>query len=122
MEAPKLEDKTHPPKDQLDGFEYCIDSNPPLPEAIILGFQHYIVMLGSTVMIPSILVPQMGGTDNDKAQVIQTTLFVAGINTYAQTLFGTRLPAVIGGSYTFLIPILTIINSSRLELIDDDNQ
>lgn len=30
-------------------------------EAIILAFQHFIVMLGTTVIIPSALVPQMGG-------------------------------------------------------------
>lgn len=30
-------------------------------EAILLGFQHYLVMLGTTVLIPSTLVPQMGG-------------------------------------------------------------
>lgn len=30
-------------------------------EAILLGFQHYLVMLGTTVLIPSFLVPQMGG-------------------------------------------------------------
>lgn len=30
-------------------------------EAILLGFQHYLVMLGTTVIIPSALVPQMGG-------------------------------------------------------------
>lgn len=30
-------------------------------EAILLGFQHYLVMLGTTVLIPTYLVPQMGG-------------------------------------------------------------
>lgn len=30
-------------------------------EAIILGFQHYIVMLGTAVMLATVLVPQMGG-------------------------------------------------------------
>lgn len=30
-------------------------------EAILLGFQHYLVMLGTTVIIPTVLVPQMGG-------------------------------------------------------------
>ena len=29
--------------------------------AIIMGFQHYVVMLGTTVIIPSIIVPLMGG-------------------------------------------------------------
>ncbi|MCO5592933.1 hypothetical protein L7F22_046937 [Adiantum nelumboides] len=79
-------------------------------------------MLGTTVMIPSFLVPQMGGSDGDKARVIQSLLFVAGINTYLQTLFGTRLPSVIGGSYAFLIPTLTIINSSRLQSISTSGQ
>lgn len=32
-------------------------------ECIVQGFQHYIVMLGTTVIIPSILVPLMGGGD-----------------------------------------------------------
>lgn len=30
-------------------------------EAILLGFQHYLVMLGTTVLIPTALVPQMSG-------------------------------------------------------------
>lgn len=34
---------------------------PYAAEAILLGFQHYLVMLGTTVLIPSFLVPQMGG-------------------------------------------------------------
>jgi xanthine/uracil permease len=32
-------------------------------EAILLGFQHYLVMLGTTVIIPTALVPQMGGNN-----------------------------------------------------------
>jgi len=35
-------------------------------EAVILGFQHYIVMLGTSVIIPSALVPQMGGGNVSK--------------------------------------------------------
>lgn len=49
----------------------------------------------------------------EKARVIQTLLFVAGINTLLQTLFGTRLPAVISASYTFVAPTLSIILSGR---------
>jgi len=30
-------------------------------EAVLLGFQHYLLSLGVTVLIPTILVPQMGG-------------------------------------------------------------
>lgn len=102
MAAPKLEEISHPPMDQLQGLEYCIDSNPSwgmsisslfpkslthcfhsvwfcmfvssfhsyllfihlsAGEAIALGFQHYILALGTAVMIPSFLVPLMGGSD-----------------------------------------------------------
>jgi xanthine/uracil permease len=112
----------HPPMDQLQGFEYCIDSNPSWGEAIALGFQHYILSLGTAVIIPSLLVPRMGGTDDDKVRVVQTLLFVTGINTLVQTLFGTRLPTVIGGSFAFLVPIVSIIHESSLTQIVDDHQ
>ncbi|KAL6549378.1 Nucleobase-ascorbate transporter 6 [Orobanche minor] len=107
------EPQPHPPKDQLPNVSYCITSPPPWPEAILLGFQHYLVMLGTTVIIPTALVPQMGGGNEEKAKVIQTLLFVAGLNTLLQTWFGTRLPAVIGGSYTFVAPTISIILSGR---------
>lgn len=43
-------------------------------EAVALGFQHYLVMLGSSVMIPSILVPMMGGNDVRDSHTIPYTL------------------------------------------------
>ncbi|XP_072953732.1 nucleobase-ascorbate transporter 6-like [Typha angustifolia] len=103
----------HPVKDQLPNISYCITSPPPWPEAILLGFQHFLVMLGTTVIIPTALVPQMGGGNDEKARVVQTLLFVAGLNTLFQTFFGTRLPAVIGGSYTFVVPTISIILAGR---------
>ncbi|KAI0504553.1 hypothetical protein KFK09_015505 [Dendrobium nobile] len=112
--APKADELVpHPVKDQLPNVSYCITSPPPWPEAILLGFQHYLVMLGTTVIIPTALVPQMGGGNDEKARVVQTLLFVAGINTLLQSFFGTRLPAVIGGSYTFVAPTISIILAGR---------
>ncbi|XP_008793044.2 nucleobase-ascorbate transporter 2-like [Phoenix dactylifera] len=118
----KPEEISHPPMDQLQGFEYCIDSNPSWGEAIALGFQHYILALGTAVMIPTLLVPWMGGSDGDKVRVVQTLLFVTGINTLLQTLFGTRLPTVIGGSYAFVVPIISIIHDSSLTRIPNDHE
>ncbi|XP_071716996.1 nucleobase-ascorbate transporter 1 [Rutidosis leptorrhynchoides] len=112
-----MADISHPPMEQLQDLEYCIDSNPPWPETILLAFQNYILVIGTSVMIPSLLVPLMGGSDGDKARVIQTLLFVSGINTLLQTLFGTRLPAVVGGSFAYVMPILYIINDSSLQQI-----
>ncbi|KAE9613410.1 putative xanthine/uracil/vitamin C permease [Lupinus albus] len=111
---PKVEElKPHPVKDQLPNVSYCITSPPPWPEAILLGFQHYLIMLGTTVLIPTYLVPHMGGGNEEKAKMIQTLLFVAGINTFFQTLFGTRLPAVMGASYTFVPTTISIILAGR---------
>ncbi|XP_028119790.1 nucleobase-ascorbate transporter 1 isoform X2 [Camellia sinensis] len=114
-----MADISHPPMEQLQDLEYCIDSNPSWVETILLAFQNYILMLGTSVMVPTLLVPLMGGTDGDKARVIQTLLFVAGINTLLQALFGTRLPAVVGGSYAYVIPILYIIHDSSLQQISE---
>ncbi|KAL3849008.1 hypothetical protein ACJIZ3_010890 [Penstemon smallii] len=112
-------DITHLPMDQLQDLEYCIDSNPPWIETILLAFQNYILVLGTSVMIPSLLVPAMGGSDGDKARVIQTLLFVAAIKTLLQTLFGTRLPAIVGGSFAYIVPIAYIISDSSLQQIDN---
>lgn len=49
--------------------------------------------------------------------MIQTFLFVAAINTLTQVYFGTRLSAVIGGSYTYLLPTISIILSRRYAYI-----
>ncbi|XP_052175741.1 nucleobase-ascorbate transporter 6-like [Diospyros lotus] len=113
MSGKSAEPAPHPPKDQLPNVSFCMTSPPPWHEAILLGFQHYLVMLGTTVIIPTALVPQMGGGNEEKAKVIQTLLFVAGCNTLLQTFFGSRLPAVIGGSYTFVAATISIILSGR---------
>ncbi|KAG5543366.1 hypothetical protein RHGRI_016186 [Rhododendron griersonianum] len=97
------------PSEQLLQLHYCIHSNPSWPRAVLLGFQHYIVMLGTTVMIATYLVPRMGGTHGDKARVIQALLFASGINTLFQTWIGTRLPTVMGPSFSYVLPVLSII-------------
>lgn len=54
--------------------------------------------------------------------MIQTLLFVAGINTLLQALFGTRLPAVVGGSFAYVIPVAYIIGDSSLQRINDPHE
>ncbi|KAF3323335.1 nucleobase-ascorbate transporter LPE1-like protein [Carex littledalei] len=103
----------YPIHEQLPGIDYCITSPPPWHTTMLVGFQHYVIMLGTIVLIATILVPQMGGGYEEKARVIQSMVFVAGINTLLQVYFGTRLPVVIGGSFTYLLPTLSIILSRR---------
>ncbi|KAG8097860.1 hypothetical protein GUJ93_ZPchr0013g37067 [Zizania palustris] len=76
-------------------------------------------MLGTTVVVATILVPLMGGGHAEKAIVVQTILFLAGINTLLQVHLGTRLPAVMGASYTFIYPAVAITLSPRFALVID---
>ncbi|CAA6657539.1 unnamed protein product [Spirodela intermedia] len=92
-------------EEQLPGVDYSIDSPPPWREAILLGFQNYVVSLGAIVLVANILVRQIGGRQEEKAKLIQTMVFVSGINTLLQVNFGTRLPVVIGRSQTFILPL-----------------
>ncbi|XP_073362800.1 nucleobase-ascorbate transporter 2-like [Aegilops tauschii subsp. strangulata] len=62
------------------------------------------------------------GLQGDRVRVVQTLLFVTGINTLLQSLFGTQLPSVIGGSYAFLIPVMAIMQDSSLAAIPDEHE
>ncbi|KAL5999137.1 N-terminal acetyltransferase [Asimina triloba] len=50
----------------------------------------------------------------DKARVIQTLLFMSGINTLLQTFIGTRLPTVMNSSFAFLIPVISVTDDFAL--------
>ena len=132
-------------------LHFCHDA----AEAVVLGFQHYVLTLGITVLIPSIIVPQMGGNDvrirlnfleccfssflinlptyliylrfffslqAEKARVIQTLLFVSGLSTLLQSLFGTRLPSVVVGSYSYIIPTTSIVLARRYNAYIDPHE
>ncbi|XAR61834.1 hypothetical protein NMG60_11016358 [Bertholletia excelsa] len=112
----------YPPAEQLLQLHYCIHSNPSLPQTVFLAFQHYIVMLGTTVMIATILVSQMGGGAGDRARVIQSLLFMSGVNTLLQTWVGTRLPTVMGPSFAYLISVLSVARDLSDEEFPSDHQ
>ncbi|ESQ35807.1 hypothetical protein EUTSA_v10007311mg [Eutrema salsugineum] len=122
--APQKQDdlQPHPVKDQLSGITYCLASPPPWPETILLGFQHYLVMLGTTVLIPTMLVSKIDGRNEDKVKMIQTLLFVSGLNTFLQSFFGTRLPAVIGASYSYVPTTVSIFLAARYSDIIDPHE
>ena len=94
---------------------YGIDDTPPMGEMIILGFQHYLTMFGSTVAIPLLLAPALGITNPvEKGWLIATMFFVSGITTLLQTTFGNRLPIVQGGTFSFLAPTFAICSMAAL--------
>ncbi len=95
---------------------YGIDDIPPVKETILLGFQHYLTMFGSTVAIPLILSEPLGMAGDPVAigMLIGTMFFVSGITTLLQTTWGNRLPLVQGGTFSFLAPTIAICGMAAL--------
>lgn len=101
---------------------YGIDDTPPLWESIILGFQHYLTMFGSTVAIPLLLSGPLGlnplKSKEDALKLgllISTMFFVSGVTTLLQSTFGNRLPIVQGGTFSFLAPAMAICGMAALK-------
>ena len=73
--------KTYRQRAKENGMSYTVTDVPPLGTSLLLGLQHYLTMLGATVLIPLIVCPAMGASGSETARVISSIFFVSGINT-----------------------------------------
>ncbi len=89
--------------------EYGIDDKPPLGQSVLLGVQHWLTMVGSTIAIPLVLAGAVGFDPANTAQLVGTFFVVSGIATLAQSTIGNRYPIVQGGTFSMLGPALAII-------------
>ncbi|KAG6761787.1 hypothetical protein POTOM_035020 [Populus tomentosa] len=102
-------------------MKYELRDTPGLVPIGLYGFQHYLSMLGSLILIPLVVVPAMGGTYEDTSTVVSTVLFVSGVTTLLHTSFGSRLPLIQGPSFVYLAPALAIINSPEFQGLNGNN-
>ncbi|XP_054814437.1 nucleobase-ascorbate transporter 12-like isoform X1 [Prosopis cineraria] len=96
-------------------MKYELRDSPGLVPIGLYGMQHYISMFGSLIVIPLVIVPAMGGAQEDTSAVVSTVLFMSGVTTLLHTTFGSRLPLVQGPSFVYLAPALAIINSPEFQ-------
>ncbi|MFA5687018.1 MAG: solute carrier family 23 protein [Bacilli bacterium] len=85
---------------------YSVDGRVPLLKAIPFGLQHVLSMFVANIT-PVIIVfyaidPALA------AQAIRGAIFMAGIGTIVQLIIGSRLPVVVGTSFTFVGALVAI--------------
>lgn len=88
---------------------YGIEDKPPILQSILLGTQHWLTMVGSTIAIPLVIAGAIGFNAPQTAQLVGTFFVVSGVATLAQTTIGNRYPIVQGGTFSMLGPALAII-------------
>eukprot|EP01018_Ginkgo_biloba_P016663 Gb_16665 [translate_table: standard] len=101
-------------------MKYELRETPGIFPLILYGLQHYVSIAGSLVLIPLVIVPAMGGSNDDTARVISTMLLVSGVTTLLHSYFGSRLPLVQGASFVYLAPALAIIHSPEFQGLNEN--
>lgn len=117
---PQLQEEEEAPERPAH-VKYELRDTPGIFPLVVYGFQHYISMVGSIILIPLVMVPAMGGSADDMAAVVSTVLLVTGVTTLLHMFVGTRLPLVQGPSFVYLAPALAIINSPEFFGVNDNN-
>ena len=94
---------------------YRLDGRVPVGRAVPFGLQHVLAMFVSN-LTPITIIGAAAGLDNGKiAVLLQNAMFVAGIATLIQLYpvwkIGSRLPIVMGVSFTF-VTILSYVGTT----------
>ncbi|XP_071504484.1 solute carrier family 23 member 1-like [Diadema antillarum] len=91
---------------------YGIDDRPPWYSTFLLAMQHFLSDFTGLFATPLILAPYLciHGNLDIISKLVSTQFVVAGIQTFLQTTFGSRLPIVQGPSFTFLLPAFSLMN------------
>lgn len=100
---------------------YKLDGKVPLMQAIPFGLQHVLAMFVANITPIIILANVVGIDPTVSAALIQNCMIIAGIGTLVQLYpiwrIGSRLPIVMGISFTFLSVSLTIGTSQGMGVL-----
>jgi xanthine permease len=100
---------------------YQLDGKVPLIQAIPFGLQHVLAMFVANIT-PIIILANVVGIDSaTSATLIQNCMIIAGIGTLIQLYpiwrIGSRLPIVMGISFTFLSASLAIATAQGMGVL-----
>ncbi|XP_071494391.1 solute carrier family 23 member 1-like [Diadema antillarum] len=91
---------------------YGINDRPPWYSTLVLAFQHFLSDFSTFFTVPLIFAPYLciHGNLDIISKLVSTQFVVAGLQTFLQTTFGSRLPIVQGPSFAFLLPAFSLMN------------
>ncbi|WP_433624008.1 uracil-xanthine permease family protein [Halomicrococcus sp. NG-SE-24] len=93
-------------------LEYELDERPPWPKSLLLGLQHVSVMIVPATAVAYIVAGAVDLGAANTAYVVQMVLLFSGLATvvqaYAVGPVGSRLPIVMGTSFTFVGAATTV--------------
>ena len=102
-------------------IDYGVDDKPPWLKSILLGLQHVAVMIVPATAVAYIVAGAVGLGAADTAYLVQMVLLFSGIATIVQTYtigpVGSKLPIVMGTSFTFVGAASSIGASSGLAAV-----
>jgi len=67
------------------GLTYGVDDRPPLPVLALLAVQH-IFLMSSTLVLPVVLVTEIGGSFSEVREVVALSMIACGMGTILQAL------------------------------------
>ncbi|MEK8129098.1 nucleobase:cation symporter-2 family protein [Paenibacillus filicis] len=87
-------------------------------KVVTLGLQHVLAMYAGAVIVPLIVGGALKLNSTQMAYLIAADLFTCGIATILQVMgtkyFGSRLPVILGCTFTAVGPIIAIASTSNL--------
>jgi len=103
---------------QINGNIYQLDGRVPVLKAVPFGLQHVLAMFVSNITPIIILANVVGLESGMSAALIQNCMIIAGIGTLVQLYpvwrIGSRLPIVMGISFTFLSLSIAIASAQGM--------
>jgi len=84
-------------------FRYNLDDRPPLSEIISTSIMWIIITISFVVILGNMITALYPYSPAEVTWYMQKLLFITGIATIIQTLFGHRLPAVFGPSAILIV-------------------
>ena len=90
-----------------------VDQVPPFGKLTILGIQHVLAFYAGAVVVPFVIVKQLGLDDETLIHLINADLLTCGIATIIQSagigrFIGVKLPLIQGVTFTAVSPLIAI--------------